>query len=65
MHIVSNYELYIIIIFLLEGIDDLRELLQELIEVAPSWFTVGVFLNIAHYKLEVIINDNRDQSMHV
>ena len=31
--------------------------------MAPSWFTVGVFLNIAHYKLEVIKNDNRDQSI--
>ena len=47
--------------FLYEGIDDLSELLQELTEVAPSWFTVGVFLNVAHYKLEIIKRDNRDQ----
>ena len=49
--------------FLYKGIDDLSELLEKLTEVAPSWFTVGVFLNIAHNKLEVIKNDNRDQSM--
>ena len=31
--------------------------------MAPSWFTVGVFLKIAHFKLEVIKRDNRDQSI--
>ena len=31
--------------------------------MAPSWFTVGVFLKIAHFKLEVIKEDNRDRSI--
>ena len=31
--------------------------------MAAYWFTVGIFLNILLYKLEVIKRDNRDQSV--
>ena len=38
--------------------------MQELTEMAASWFTVGAFLKgIEYYQLEAIEKDNRDQSM--
>ena len=44
------------------AIGDIRELLQELIEVAAYWFSVGVFLRVPYHTLEIIRKDNRDQS---
>ena len=31
--------------------------------MAAHWLTVGIFLKIAHHKLEIIKKDNHDQSM--
>ena len=45
------------------GIRNLSNLLRELTEVVSIWFTVGVFLDIKLYKLEVIRENNRDQCM--
>ena len=39
---------------------DLRDLLQELKEVAAYWFTVGLYL-IEYYELEIISENHRGQ----
>ena len=44
------------------GNSDLPNLLEELKEVAAHWYTVGVFLKIDYFRLEVIENDNCGRS---
>ena len=52
---------FFVIFYNVTDIGDLCELLQDLNEMAPSWFSVGLFLKISYGKLEIIRRDNRDQ----
>ena len=44
------------------GFTDLPELLQELAEIESCWYTVGIFLKIAYFRLEAIKNNTSGHS---
>ena len=47
---------------IITAIEDLKEVLHVLIEVAAYWITVGVFLGLPYHTLEAIREDHRNQS---